>query len=165
MKKSRKKIIVLIILITMITFISYDYYGYKKLNAALSSQTYLEIKDALEKYRMDNRVLPQNKKEFESYINSNEEFDYLMEKLSNISYGYTFKNDSLNIYCFGYDDDDDSLNKTYTIKENYINSLFIDGDILIFKEVNNIKLPSDTSLKYKAPPSFDSIKDSLKKIQ
>lgn len=80
------------------------------------------------------------KKEFEKYLtSSNEVTSDFLDWLKGTDYKITFKNDSIIFYDTGFDNDDDSCGKVYDPDEvNYLESIFINGDVILYEDFANI---------------------------
>jgi hypothetical protein len=74
-----------------------------------------------------------SKIEFESYVESNYDYDFI-EWLGNLNYRLDYQYESILIYDFGFDNNDDSCRITYKADSiSFIKSLFIDGDIILYE--------------------------------
>ena len=82
------------------------------------------------------------KQELENYIRSSEDVPYnFVDWLDQIDYGITYKYESILVYGKGFDNDDDNGEKIYESDTiSFINSLFINGDALLYQGFADIYL-------------------------
>lgn len=160
----KKKWIITILGFVIIFFIiklTLSYGSYKKKNALYDdrvSMTYLQIVH----YDMIKNTKKNifTKKEFDNYIKSSDEIAYdFIDWLDKTEYNISYQYESVIIYDYGFDNDDDNFEKRYKAEDiSFLESLFIDGDVILYEGFADTYLydreeKEDTWLdKYLPPP-------------
>lgn len=89
-----------------------------------------------------NLHLPSTKEELSGLLQKTKD-KYLQEQFRKMEYNFFYDspNESLSLYSFGLDEDDDQLEKYYKLDKKFLNLLFIDGDIILAKWTMSDMLP------------------------
>ncbi len=80
--------------------------------------------------------------EFENYIKSSDKIAHdFIEWLDKTDYNITYQYESIIIYDYGFNNNDDNLKKKYKAEDiSFFKSLFIDGDVILYEGFADIYL-------------------------
>jgi len=173
MKKHTYIFVALITLLLIFLKFEYDMYN-KKLNL-YKSNFWLDLERAHVAFVKNQKKTIFEKKQFEQFLKSDKITNDYISWLNEIKYNIIFRGDSIFLYCYGFDNKDDSLKSRYLVKNlSFFKAFFIKGDILLYKNLIDIDTSLDkknyhrinnNSLKPQPPrPIPKKILDSLKNI-
>lgn len=149
----KSKIIISGILLVIVIFFLFKYNNYSKKLILYQSILSYDIDNAYKEYRFNVDKSNITKDHFEEYF-KNKTFN--VNKLFNQNYNILVDKDSIFIYEFGFDNMNDNFTRSYLVKNSsFINSLFLKGDVLIYKNsiiLNNLKVRKEIIVK-----TFDTI--------
>jgi hypothetical protein len=152
-------LIIGVILVFMAIITGYKYRLYKEKQEQLKSGIFYDLYRPLDDYYKEHKNYPNEKKEFTRYLKRGN-YDDLLFALDRIDFNYLNSNDTIIIYAFGYDKDDDHLSiRIHLDSINFFNSFYVDGDIPLyivaynwFENKNKSKHIIDTLPKPPLPP-------------
>lgn len=111
---------------------------------------------------------PKSQEEFLEFISSNvPDRDYeLIGYLKSLNFGFIKKDNSIIVYEFGFDKTDDKGELIYIVNDEmtFIKSLFIKGDVLLYKNEGKIRVNLIED-KRPIPPKWEDIKDSVLSLE
>ncbi len=141
---NRSFVIIVVVLLTIgvILFIKCRNYRVKK--EVYSTSIWLDFQRVYNNFISDKGSYPKTKKDFEQYIQHSDmfyDFEYYLDKEK---YNFMIADDTIYFYFFGFDNNDDNCKKIYNLRDvDFIKSLFIDGDIVFFKQQIYINKDND----------------------
>jgi hypothetical protein len=113
-------------------FIINRYDTYKKIKTLSDNNVvFLDLERPVKNYYIENNRLP-TKEKLIDLINQEKEYNMLKYFICDLNWGVKNYDSSIVVYFYGYDNDDDQLNKHYQVDDiSFVESIFIDGDFLM----------------------------------
>ncbi|KAF5417239.1 MAG: hypothetical protein C5S38_02000 [Candidatus Methanophagaceae archaeon] len=133
-----KKVIIIVSILVLIFFavvVFMKYNKYASMKSIYETSGWLRVLSPLNAYYENYNNLPTNSNDFNRFL-ENEYMDYkhVQEFLNIYEYEILYKNDSLYVYSYGFDNIDDKCETCYFPDDySFIKSIFLKGDIILFK--------------------------------
>lgn len=163
-KKILKIVAILIVVGSLILYLWHKYNRYNQLKEKISEGILLDFGRPIIDYKNITGELPKDRTVFLNFLEKNQEtYEFIIKDLTTVEFGLVPLQDSVCVYSNGFDGDDDLGKKLYSYDDvGFLESLFIDGDILIICEDGNgydngIHYRNDTKELPKPPDMRDSI--------
>ncbi|PID69688.1 MAG: hypothetical protein CR989_00375 [Flavobacteriales bacterium] len=163
----KRNIILLLILLILLSFSVMKYSVYINKKKIYNEDFWIDFAINHKNYNLHLKEKDFNLKDFKDYINlNNPKFEIDFSKKDNfkkLNFNIKRIKDSIYIYDYGFD----NLDKVYVVKNiSFLNSLFVKGDLVLYK---NIIYPFGNKITYDSiplpPPAIpDNILDSIKEL-
>lgn len=138
-KKFLKIVSILAVVGFAVSVLWFKYNRYNRLKEKVSEGILLDFGRPINDYKRIKGELPEKRNEFMKFLEKDTEtYEFIIKDLLAVEFGLVRFKDSVCVYSNGFDRDDDQGRKLYSYEDvSFVESLFVDGDILIICENGN----------------------------